>query len=92
LSSNDGKHFEKIFSEQNTGVILGKKFGRKRRKYFGGIFRVSSTDATSSDSRVGGIARPAGGTMVGSGFPARWPTAALWRHWAARRSERRWPV
>jgi hypothetical protein len=52
LSSNDGKHFEKIFSEQNTKVR--KKFERKRRKYFGGIFRVSSTDAMSSDSRVGG--------------------------------------
>jgi hypothetical protein len=41
LSSNDGKHFEKIFSEQNTGLILGKKFGRTIRKDFGGIFRFS---------------------------------------------------
>jgi hypothetical protein len=81
----------KRFLASKIRVILGKIFGRKRTKYFGGIFRVSSTDATSSDSWVGGIARQAGRTMVGSGFPTRWPTAALWRHWAAQRGERQWP-
>jgi hypothetical protein len=75
LSSNDGKHFEKIFSEQNTGLILGKKYGRTRRKDFGGIFRFFGRQR---DFRDGG--RLAGGTAACAGFPAWWPTAVLGRH------------
>jgi hypothetical protein len=30
-------------------------------------------------------AKRASGTVASPGFPARWLTAALWQHWAARR-------
>jgi hypothetical protein len=60
LSSNDGKHFEKIFSEQNTGLILGKKFGRTIRKDFGGIFRFFGRQRDFWDGGDGDADRPAG--------------------------------
>jgi hypothetical protein len=56
LGSNDEEILKSFFASDLTsdlfGDILGK-IGRKRRRDFGGLFRVSGADATLRDSRVG---------------------------------------
>jgi hypothetical protein len=74
-----------LASKINTGVILGKKIGSKNKKRFWRDFLGFRVPARFPGRRWwrGG---PAGGTVAGPGFPARWLTAALgWHAWVMAR-------
>jgi hypothetical protein len=72
------RKLERNLKEKEENILAG----------FSG-FRVLTRCRAIPGSAV--IARPAGGTMAGSGFAARWLTTALQRCYATRRDERQWP-